>query len=120
MDDAGGLLGALFYVGFFVLLIIGQWKVNEKGGLPGWWAIIPILNLYALFKIAGKPGWWVLLMFIPVVNFVAWILGMLDLGKAFGRSTLFGIGLVFLSGIFLMILGFGEDKYQGDFAPGRI
>lgn len=113
MDDVGGTFGTLLYLGFFVLLVIGQWKVNEKGGLPGWWAVIPILNIYALLKIAGRPGWWLILLIIPLVGFIVWIVTMLDLAKAFGRSALFGIGLVFLSGIFLLILGFGNDRYQG-------
>ena len=116
MDNLGGTFGVLIYIAFITLLIIGQWKVNEKGGFPGWYAIIPILNVYALFKMAGKPGWWIVLLFIPFVGLVAWIIAMLDLARAFGRTTLFGVGLAFLSGIFLMILGFGEDKYQG--APG--
>lgn len=120
MDELGGTFGTLVYIAFIVLLIIGQWKVNEKGGFPGWYAIIPILNIYALFKIAGKPGWWVILMFIPFVNFVAWALAMIDLSKAFGRSTLFAIGLIFLSGIFLAIIGFGEDRYQGEPAAATI
>jgi Family of unknown function (DUF5684) len=113
MDTFGGTFGTLIYLAFVVLLIIGQWTVNEKGGFPGWYAIIPILNVYALFKIAGKPGWWIILLFAPFVNFVVWVLAMLDLAKAFARSQLFGIGLAFLSGIFPMIIGFGEDQYQG-------
>jgi len=117
LDALGGTFGTLLYIAFIALLIIGQWKVNEKGGFPGWYALIPILNVYTLFKIAGRPGWWVVLMFIPIVNFVVWIVAMLDLAKAFGRSTAFAVGLVFLSGIFLMILGFGEDRYQG--TPAR-
>ncbi|MEZ4523347.1 MAG: DUF5684 domain-containing protein [Thermomicrobiales bacterium] len=112
MDEIGGTFGTLIYLAFLVLLVVGQWKVNEKGGIPGWWAIIPILNVYGLLKIAGKPGWWLILFLIPVVGFVIWILAMLDLAKAFGRSALFGIGLAFLSGIFLIILGFGDDRYQ--------
>ncbi len=113
MDDFGGTFGFLVYMALVVLMIIGQWKVNEKGDQPGWWAIIPILNIYALLKIIGRPGWWLILFFIPFVNFIVWILMMLDLAKAFGRSALFGVGLMFLTGIFMIILGFGDDEYQG-------
>lgn len=116
MDTFGGTFGTLIYIVFIALVIIGQWKVNEKGGFPGWHAIIPILNVYTLIRIAGRPNWWIVLMVIPFVNLIAWIIVMLDLAKAFGRSQLFGIGLAFLSGIFMIILGFGEDRYQGETA----
>ena len=113
MDELGGGFGTILYLGFIVLLVIGQWKVNEKGGVPGWWAIIPILNVYGLLKIVNRPVWWLILFLIPLVGFIVWILVMQDVAKAFGRSSLFGIGLAFLSGIFLAIIGFGEDRYQG-------
>ncbi len=60
-----------------------------------------------------------ILMFIPFVNFVIWIILALDLAKSFGQSTAFGIGLIFLSVIFIMILGFGGARYVGPAAaPG--
>ena len=76
-------------------------------------AIIPILNFYILCKIAGRPGWWLLLMLIPLVNFVIWIIVSLDVAKNFGKGAGFGIGIAFLSFIFLPILGFGDAQYQG-------
>ena len=113
LDAFGGTFGTLIWFVLLALLIIGQWKVNEKAGFPGWYAIIPILNVYTLFKIAGRPGWWVILALIPFVNIVVWALAMIDLSKAFGRSQNFAIGLIFLSGIFLAIIGFGDDRYEG-------
>ena len=41
----------------------------------------------------------------------------LDLARAFGRGTGFAIGLIFLSPIFSLILGFGSDTYKG--APAK-
>jgi hypothetical protein len=38
---------------------------------------------------------------------------LLDLAKSFGRGTGFALGLIFLSPIFLLILGFGSDRYLG-------
>ena len=96
-----------------LLVIIGLWKVFTKAGQPGWMAIIPILNLYILCKVAGRPGWWLLLMLIPIVNFIIWIIVSLDVAKNFGKGVGFGIGIVFLSFIFLPILGFGDAHYQG-------
>ena len=112
----GGLMGGLSGIVSLVIclvVIIGLWKVFTKAGHPGWAAIIPIFNCYILCKIAGRPGWWVLLMLIPLVNFVVWIIVSLDVARNFGKGAGFGIGIAFLSFIFLPILGFGDAKYQG-------
>ena len=122
-DAASGLVGgllALFTGGFLlvmlacaVIMIASMWKVFTKAGQPGWAAIVPVYNLIVLLQIVGKPLWWILLMLIPLVNFVIVILVYIDLAKSFGKSTGFGIGLVFLSFIFFPILGFGDARYIG-------
>ncbi len=109
----GGVIALLIWLAVVVLVIAGMWKVFTKAGQPGWGAIIPILNLYFLCKIAGRPGWWLILFFIPIVNMVITIIVSLDIAKAFGKSALFGIGLWLLAPIFYCILGFGSAQYQG-------
>lgn len=98
---------------FVVLMIAALWKVFSKAGQPGWAAIIPIVNTYFLIRVAGRSGWWLILMFIPVVNFIIWIILCIDVAKNFGKGTGFGIGLLFLPFIFFLILGFGSAQYQG-------
>ncbi|HEU4326964.1 MAG TPA: DUF5684 domain-containing protein [Roseiflexaceae bacterium] len=116
-DDSGAaaasLGSTLCSLVIAVIVIAGLWKVFTKAGQPGWAAIIPIYNYYILLKIAGKPGWWLLLLIIPFVNFVIMILTMIDLAKAFGKGTGFALGLIFLSPIFIPLLGFGDAKYIG-------
>ena len=41
------------------------------------------------------------------------ITGLYKLSKAFGHGVGFTLGLMFLNPIFMMILGFGSDQYQG-------
>ncbi|GAC1366482.1 MAG: hypothetical protein NVS4B8_27080 [Herpetosiphon sp.] len=96
-----------------IVVFVGYWKMFVKAGVPGWAAIIPIYNAYKLIKIAGRPGWWLLLLLIPIVNFVIIIIVMIDLARSFGHGTGFGIGLAFLSPIFIPILGFGSSRYIG-------
>jgi hypothetical protein len=98
-------------------MIASLWKLFSKAGQPGWAAIIPIVNTYFLCKVAGRPGWWVLLMLIPLVNFVIWIIISIDIAKNFGKGTGFGVGVAFLSFIFVPILAFGSAQYQG--APAK-
>jgi hypothetical protein len=119
-DAAAGLVGgllALFTGGFLlvmlacaVIMIASMWKVFTKAGQPDWAAIV---QSDRTLQIVGRPLWWILLMLIPLVNFVIAILVYIDLAKSFGKSTGFGIGLVFLSFIFFPILGFGDARYIG-------
>ncbi|MCB9817571.1 hypothetical protein H6795_03520 [Candidatus Nomurabacteria bacterium] len=125
---AGILAGALLvwvilWLAIAVIQIVAMWKIFEKAGVEGWKAIIPIYNYWTLCEIVGKPGWWglaPLLMIIPLINFVAWIavlvvfvLVALELGKAFGKDTVWSIFLlVIFSLIGILILGFGKDKFD--------
>ncbi len=131
--DTGGLLavgGTLFvvYLVILVLAIVAMWKLFVKAGEPGWKALIPIYNYWTLCEIVGRPGWWsllflpaMLLFFIPLINFLAWlvlvavsVVVMLDLGRAFKKTTTFSVvGLILFSLVGLLILGFGKDKYHG-------
>ena len=103
----------LVWLAIVVLAIASLWKVFAKAGQPGWAAIVPIYNGYVLLKVAGRPGWWLLLFFIPLVNFIISIIVAIDVAKAFGKGTGFGVGLAFLGFIFYPILGFGDASYVG-------
>lgn len=104
-------LPLLFVLAFTVFIIASLWKVFAKAGQPGWAAIVPFYNLYVLCKIGGRPGWWMALMLVPVVSLVIGIILSIDIAKAFGKGTGFGVGLAFLGFIFYPILGFGAAEY---------
>lgn len=103
----------LFTLALFILLIVAQWKIFEKAGKPGWYAIIPFVNQYQLFDIVYGQGWKFLLTFIPIVNIVYAYVVPFKLGKTFGKDTGFCLGMSLLGVIFYPILGFGEDEYEG-------
>ncbi len=96
-----------------VLGIIAMWKVFQKAGEQGWKAIIPILNAFTLVKIITGNGIKFLLLCIPIVNIIYEIILMIKLAKAFNKSTAFGIGLIFFSPIFMLILAFDGSEYVG-------
>ncbi|NLX82319.1 MAG: hypothetical protein GXZ04_00655 [Clostridiales bacterium] len=98
---------------FAIVLLIAHWLIFEKANQPGWKSLIPFYNSYTTFKIAWGQGWLFLLILIPVVNIVVVCMMSIKLAHSFGKSTAFGWGLVFLPGIFHMILGFGSAQYQG-------
>lgn len=111
---------SLIILTFYVLIIVAQWKIFTKAGQEGWKALIPIYNVVVLYKIIGLSPWLLLLYLLSVVPVVGWIISIalsivstVKLAKAFNQSTAFIFGLLFLSPIFQMILGFGKAEYVG-------
>lgn len=106
-----------------IIGLVAMWKIFEKAGEQGWKSIIPLYNIYTLFKIL-KLNFWIFLaacicIVIPFVNIVALFAiiyyafaMMYRLSKAFGHGFGFFLGLVFLGFIFELILAFNEDVYQ--------
>ena len=107
------MLQTLFILAVMIVGIAGLWKTFEKAGKPGWAAIVPIYNMVVMLEIAGRPLWWIILFFIPLVNFIILIIVAVDIAKAFGKGTGFGLGLAFLGFVFYPILGFGDARYLG-------
>ena len=104
-----GLIALVFYV----LVVVGLWKVFTKAGYPGILAIIPIVNVVFLVKIAGMSGWFALLYLIPIVGFVFGIIVAIKLGERFGKGGLFSFFLLFVFPyIGYLILGFGDARYR--------
>ncbi len=120
-SGAMGMVLAIYWILILILAalaIAGMWKTFAKAGKPGWAAIIPIYNIIVMLEIINRPIWWILLFFIPFVNLVVYIIIALDMAKAFGKSTAFGIfGLWLFSFIGYLMLGFGSAKYVG--APNK-
>lgn len=51
-------------------------------------------------------------MIIAVLNSIIKLLASLGMAKNFGKDTGFGIGLWLLTPIFVLMLAFGDAKYQ--------
>lgn len=140
----GGLYGAMAVFGVIwgVLTIIAGWKIFKKAGEPGWKILIPIYNVYILYKIAGIKNWfWISIVVACCVGFISGIISAtagsngnvaisvisalstifglcvdayfsLKLSKAFKHGVAFAIGLFIFEPIFMLILGFGMSKYD--------
>lgn len=127
---------------WWLLQVIANWTIYRKAGEAGWKSIIPFYGDYISYKIAWKGSvYWLLLLAIAgcyvsacfitaadgSVNMAAYALAMSALlfaavihiikmmkkARAFGKGTLFGLGLVVLTPIFNLILGFGRSTYKG-------
>lgn len=74
-------------------------------------ALIPIANIYLIFKMSGKPGWWTVLAFIPFVNFVVLILAWIAYLQKIGKPGWWVILLLipFVNLIVFLMLAFGKN-----------
>lgn len=116
-------LSTFFIIGIALMIfsIIVYWKLFEKAGKEGWKSIIPIYNTIVLFDIIGYKWYYIfvsLLGIIPIIGPILLLLFMISynikLAKAFGQSTIFGIGLWLLSPVFAAIIAFSKDiNYVG-------
>ena len=72
----GGAFGSIiaiagvFAILFCILMIIATWKIFKKAGEPGWKSIIPIYNLYIMFKIVNMKSWFWWLLGISLISSV--------------------------------------------------
>lgn len=117
-SSAGGMIVyMIIMLAVAVFSIVAMWKVFKKAGKEGWAALIPIYNLVVLFQISGidpKKLFWFLLPFIgQIIVFVYLIMAYIKLAKAFGKSSGFAAGLMFLNVVFMGILAFDDSVYSG-------
>jgi len=102
-------------ISFILFMTVASWVLYVKANQPGWTIFIPIYNLYVLHKIAGKPGWWLIFWFVPfpLVSLIIAVIIFLPIAENFGKGVGYGLGLIFLSPIFLPMLAFGDAEYEG-------
>lgn len=131
----------LIALAMMIISIVAMWRILEKANEPGWKCLIPVYNVYMLFRIAWKPGmFWAMLALglgVPVLMvimltldgvaaiapllilaaviaaMVIAIILQVKLAKAFGQSGAFAVGLILLGFIFQCILAFGSAEYTG-------
>lgn len=74
----GGMLGVAIVAGIAVaiLMIVAMWKLFKKAGEPGWKALIPIYDVYILFKISGAKSWFWGLIVAEIIVFINTIIGV--------------------------------------------
>ena len=130
-----GIVATIAIIAWYVLQVIAYWKIFTKAGRPGWKSIIPFLNIYEQYDLSWKGLYGILLIVFYIVGYwlitpdntilkilgailliaalVLAIIGTHKLSKAFGHGVGFTLGLIFLSPIFMLILGFGKSTYQG-------
>jgi len=117
----------IFILIFYVFVVIGSWKVFEKAGEPGWKALIPIYNLYILYKISWNGYMFfaelvlgmlagcfshsaVGSLFAILSTVIAWVM-YYKLSKSFGHGIVFTVFMILFPQIAQIILGFDDSQY---------
>ena len=98
---------------WWILGVVGLWKMFEKAGQPGWAGIIPFYNMYKLCEIViGDPWYWLRLL-IPFYNiYVYYVIGKAT-ARAYGKPDGWAWGYFFIANVFYMITGFDDSTYYG-------
>lgn len=114
----GFLLGSvvIWIIGMVaaVFTMICMWKIFTKAGKKGWAVFIPVYNIIVMLEIAELPMWYLVLLLVPFANIYAMFKIYIEIAHKFGKSTGFGVGMVFLSIIFVPMLAFGKAEYKGN------
>lgn len=107
----GGMMLFSSLIGIF--MIVCMWKIFTKAGKEGWKSIIPIYNIIVLLEIVELPIWYIVLYIIPFINIYALFKTYIELAHKFGKSTGFGVLMIFFGIVCFPILAFDSSTYQG-------
>lgn len=117
LEQYAGIFGTILVLAVFVAVFAGLWKAFQKAGLEGWKAIIPVYNVYLVIKLADLSGWFLLGFFIPFISAIVTFYVYYKFAKNYGQDTLLAV----VTGIFpfagVPIIGFGDARYEGNYAP---
>ena len=103
---------AVLYAVLYAVVAVGLWKTATKTGIFGLWAIIPVVQLFVLAKVAQKPLWLAFLFLVPILNIALFVYLLYEVSKRFGRGAGTAVGLFFFPFVFWPVLGFGSAKYS--------
>lgn len=104
---------SFFMIALYVLIVIAAWRIFSKAGYAGILALIPIVNVIILVKIAGYSGWMALWYLVPIANIVIAIFVALRLGANFGKGVVFSVFLLWLFPVVgYFVVGLGSAQYR--------
>ncbi|EOS62026.1 hypothetical protein C815_00152 [Firmicutes bacterium M10-2] len=126
---------------WYILVVIGAWQMFTKAGEAGWKALIPVYNLYIVFKFSWQTMYFWIWLALTIIStlmganandatgmmyWAAWIIGFIQLlilcnlafkvSLSFGHGIWFALGLYFFPFLFTLIIGFGSSRYVGNYS----
>lgn len=120
MQQVGTGVGVVGIIIFLVVYLFFAYCVARLAGKTGLsfgtsfiMAIIPIVNLFLILKIAAKPMWWFILLIIPIVNIVVSVLVWMAIAERLGKPGWWGIMISVVPAaniVFFLMLVFGKTE----------
>ena len=122
----------LLIIALVAVTMVSNWKLFEKAGEPGWYAIIPFFNTFMMCKVVFGNAWWgcaflaplvcLPLFFIPFLNilvsfavnmFVMFVSIMMHVRMAlvFGRGGGVIALLILIPIVGYPVLAFGKETH---------
>lgn len=108
---------------FHLLMAPALWKMADRvKEEPKWFAIVPILNLVLMLKLARRPMWWLILFLLPIVNLVALIAVTMSICERFGLNKWWGLVSVLspFNAILFLYLAFGKKGPAASRPPAEL
>ena len=87
-----------------MITLIAMWMAVNKAGKPGWSVLIPIYNLIVQSQVVWGTGGKIFLMLVPIYNIYFMFKHNIAFAHAYGKSTGYGVAMVFIP---FMIWGIG-------------
>jgi hypothetical protein len=84
----------LFLIAYAYLAICLQVLAKKTSTPNGWFAWIPVANIFLMLQIAQKPLWWFILLLIPIVNIITGIIIWMKIAERRGKPNWMGILLI--------------------------
>jgi len=103
-----GLVFATILVYFSVAYSTASIAKKTGYGEQAWMAWVPIAQTMLQLRIIQKPTWWLALLFIPVVNFVTWVVICMGLARSRGKGPFAGIVASFVPVLGFPMMASGE------------
>ena len=140
-----GLFAGMWLVGWvialvlWILTIVALWKAFTRAGEKGWKAIIPIYNVYVMYKIAWMKNWFWYTILVAFVlwlisgfmwmwedsgvsailtglswafGWIVWIVAWFKFARKYGWGVFASILFVLFYPICILVLGFGNYPYE--------
>ncbi len=97
----------IILLAIIVLPTIGYYKLFEKAGQPGWKSLIPYYRFFVMCQISNTSYLWFILLFVPVINILAYTGIIINFVKSYGKFKLREhAGALLLPFIFISKWGF--------------
>ena len=109
------LILVLISLTLLILPAFGLFFMFKKAGVPGWKALVPVLNSYEMIRLSKKPIYLFILQFIPVVGWFFTLAILVDFVKTFGKFRFYQhLITVCTAGLYFLYIGLNKkDKFIG-------